>query len=66
LLASAKVVANRPAIEAGLAALEAGGDFADGIIAFEGASLGAELFASFDKDAVKQIKRQGLGAVLLA
>jgi predicted nucleic-acid-binding protein len=66
LMASAKVEANRPTIEAGLALLDIGGDFADGIIAFEGASLGGETFASFDKDAVKQLKKLGQSAVLLA
>lgn len=65
VIASANVNANRPAIEAGLALLEAGGDFADGVIAHEGASLGAETFLSFDKDAVKLVKHQGLGATLL-
>jgi len=65
LLASAQVETNRPAIAAGLAMLEEGGDFADGIIAFEGASLGADTFASFDKDAVKQLRKHGQSAVLL-
>lgn len=65
LLESANVEANRPAIEAGLAILDAGGDFADGVIAFEGASLGADAFVSFDKDAVKHLKQQGQNAVLL-
>jgi predicted nucleic-acid-binding protein len=36
LVKSANVAVNRPAVEAGLAALEAGGDFADGVIAYEG------------------------------
>lgn len=40
---------NRSAVEAGLAVLEAGGDFADGIIAYEGNWLGGETFVSFDK-----------------
>lgn len=53
LLDSANVVANRLAAEAGLAVLEAGGDFADGAIAFEGASLAAECFVSFDRKAVR-------------
>jgi len=66
LLESANVEANRPAIEAGLALLDAGGDFADGVIAFEGASLGANTFISFDKDAVKHLKKRGRHAVLLA
>jgi predicted nucleic-acid-binding protein len=66
IIASANVKANRSAIEAGLALLEAGGDFADGVISHEGASLGAETFLSFDKDAVKRLKHQGLGASLLS
>lgn len=66
LLASANVEANRPAIEAGLSMLEVGGDFADGVIAFEGASLGADSFLSFDKEAVKHLKKNGRGAMLLA
>jgi predicted nucleic-acid-binding protein len=40
---------NRPAAEAGLALLDAGGDFADGVIAYEGSWLGADAFVSFDK-----------------
>jgi hypothetical protein len=36
LLDSANVLVNRPAAEAGLAMLDAGGDFADGVIAHEG------------------------------
>lgn len=66
LLASATVATDRPAIEAGLAILDAGGDFADGIIAFEGAGLGGESFVSFDKDAVERLKKQGQSAMLLA
>src|SRR6266536_1499144 len=34
LLRSASVKTNRPAVEAGLSLLEAGGDFADGVIAY--------------------------------
>src|SRR6516162_5843482 len=40
LMNSGSVVVNRPAVEAGLALLDAGGDFADGIIAYEGSWLG--------------------------
>lgn len=65
LLASATVAVNRPAVEAGLAMLEEGGDFADGVIAFEGASLGGATFASFDRDAVKRLKTLGSEAVLV-
>ena len=56
---------NRPAAEAGLAHLDAGGDFADGVIAFEGASLGADTFVSFDKSAVNLTLAQGMTARLL-
>lgn len=66
LINAANVVVNRPATEAGLAHLEAGGDFADGVIAFEGAALGADAFVSFDKSAVKLALAQGLNAKLLA
>lgn len=60
------VVLNRPTVEAGLAVLEAGGDFADGVIAFDGQWLGGETFVSFDKKAVKLLERQGTAALLLA
>lgn len=66
LIDSANVVVNRPAAEAGLALLEAGGDFADGAIAHEGRWLGAETFVSFDRKAVKLISAQGGSARLLA
>jgi len=65
LLDSATVQVDRPAVEAGLALLEAGGDFADGIIAFEGRRLGGSLFASFDRKAVELITRTGAEAHLL-
>jgi predicted nucleic-acid-binding protein len=64
LLAGANVVVNRPAAEAGLALLAAGGDFADGVIAYEGHWLGAEIFVSFDKKAVKLMDKQGKPARL--
>jgi len=62
---SAHVTVNRPAVEAGLAALEAGGDFADGVIVYEGDWLGAEEFVSFDAKAVSVLKSQGNRARLL-
>ncbi len=66
LLGAANVVADGPAAEAGLAMLDAGGDFADGVIAHEGAMLGGETFVSFDKRAVALATRQGLKAKLVA
>jgi predicted nucleic-acid-binding protein len=65
LMNGANVVVNRPAAEAGLARLEAGGDFADGVIAFEGTWLGAVMLVSFD-EAVKLIEAQGQPARLLS
>jgi predicted nucleic-acid-binding protein len=65
LMNGANVVVNRPAAEAGLALLDAGGDFADGIIAYEGRWLGGESFVSFDREAVKLMKAQGESARLL-
>ncbi len=59
LIKSANVVVNRPAIEAGLSVLDAGGDFADGVIAYEGDWLGAEEFVSFDSKAVSILRSQG-------
>jgi predicted nucleic-acid-binding protein len=59
LINGANVAVNRPAVDAGLALLDAGGDFADGVIAYEGSWLGADTFVSFDKKAVKLMEAQG-------
>ena len=64
LLDAANTEANRPAAEAGLAMLEAGGDFADGVIAFEGQWLGGDTFVSFDQKAVALLTAQGQSARL--
>ncbi|WP_265289136.1 PIN domain-containing protein [Verminephrobacter eiseniae] len=45
--------------------LEAGGDFADGVIAHEGHWLGGESFVSFDKKAAALLTAQGRSARLL-
>ncbi len=66
LLDTENVVMNRPAVEAGLALLDAGGDFADGIMAYEGTWLGGETFVSFDKKAVSLLRKQGEAARLLS
>ncbi|MFT4198972.1 MAG: type II toxin-antitoxin system VapC family toxin [Pseudoxanthomonas sp.] len=65
LLDADNVVMNRPAVEAGLALLDAGGDFADGVMAHEGKWLGGETFVSFDRQAVVLLSRQGEAAQLL-
>jgi predicted nucleic-acid-binding protein len=59
LLKTANVVTNRPGIEAGLSILDAGGDFADGAIAYEGNWLGTEEFVSFDAKAITALQSQG-------
>jgi len=66
LINGANVVVNRPAAEAGLTLLDAGGDFADGVIGYEGNWLGADAFVTFDKKAVKLMEAQGRSARLLA
>lgn len=65
LLDTGNLAINRPATEAGLAMLDAGGDFADGVIAHEGQWLGGETFVSFDKQAVTLLLEQGESATLL-
>ena len=66
LMSSDSVEADRATIEAGLANLENGGDFADGVIAHEGAALGGDVFVTFDKSAVKRLEKLGFDARLLA
>lgn len=64
LLDSDNVAIDRQAVEAGLAILDAGGDFADGVIAHSGEWLGGETFVSFDRKAVALLKGQGTKVML--
>jgi predicted nucleic-acid-binding protein len=64
LLDTKNAVMNRPAVEVGLTLLAAGGDFADGVMAHEGAWLGGETFVSFDRKAVSLLLKQGKAARL--
>jgi predicted nucleic-acid-binding protein len=66
LMSTDNVVMNRPAVETGLAVLDEGGDFADGIMAHEGQWLGGETFVSFDKRAAALLSKQGIDTNLLA
>ncbi|WP_035347995.1 type II toxin-antitoxin system VapC family toxin [Edaphobacter aggregans] len=65
LVDAGNVVVNRPAVEAGLEVFYAGGDFADGLIAYEGSWLGGETFVSFDRKAVSLLVKRGQDARLL-
>jgi predicted nucleic-acid-binding protein len=56
---------NRSTFAAGMAMLENGGDFADGVIANEGQWLGGEVFVSFDKEAVALLKDHRQAALSL-
>ncbi len=65
LISTTNVQVNRPAVEAGISQLEAGGDFADAVIAYEGKWLGGDTFVSFDKKAISLLKKQKQSAELL-
>ncbi|MCJ2072690.1 type II toxin-antitoxin system VapC family toxin [Methylobacterium sp. J-030] len=66
LLNAGHVSLNRPAVEAGLRLLDAGGDFADGVTAHEGRWLGGETFVSFDRKAVALLSQHGEATRLLS
>jgi predicted nucleic-acid-binding protein len=66
LLNAKNVVVDDAAVAAGFDAMEAGADFADGVIAYEGRWLGGETFVSFDKKAVVAAAEQGMKTKLLA
>lgn len=65
LVDSASVRVDRPVVDAGLVVFEAGGDFADGVIAFEGRRLGGSVFTSFDRQAIELIAATGAETRLL-
>jgi len=48
------------AVSTGLKLLEAGGDFADGVIAAAGIGMGAEVFLTFDRSASKRLADVGI------
>lgn len=58
----ANVVTDTVALAAGLRMLDAGGDFADGVIAAAGADMGGETFVSFDKKAIARLGAVGIPA----
>ena len=65
LLDTANIVLDKPAVEAGIALAEAGGDFADGVITFDGRRLGGMHLATFDREAARLISDEGFDTMLL-
>jgi len=65
LMEAGNVSLDRAAVEAGLSQLEAGGDFADAVIAHQGQWLGGDTFLSFDRQAVALLQQRGIDAMLL-
>jgi predicted nucleic-acid-binding protein len=59
LMGSSGVAVDRPAVRAGLELLSAGGDFADGVIAYGGRALGGERLATFDREAARLLSAPG-------
>lgn len=62
IVGSINAVFDEAPVDAGLRTLEAGGDFADGVIAAAGNALGGEIFVSFDRKAVTKLNVLGLPA----
>jgi predicted nucleic-acid-binding protein len=60
-----RAVIDRAAVDAGLAFFKAGGDFADGVIEFQGRRLGGETFVTFDKTAAAVVASQGRRSLVL-
>ena len=65
LMEAGNVSLDRAAVEAGLWQLEAGGDFADAVIAHQGQWLGGDTFLSFERQAVALLQQRGIAAALL-
>lgn len=66
LIGGDTAVLDHSAVDAGLAMLDLGGDFADGVIAHLGRAMSADTFVSFDRDAVKRLNAAGHAARLPA
>jgi predicted nucleic-acid-binding protein len=65
IIDTGKIQAQRRAVEAGIGMLRANGDFADAAIAFDGQTLGAEVYATFDRKAAALIGKSGMRTRLL-
>ena len=65
LLRSRGVAMDRQAARAGLELLATGGDFADGVIAYGGRTLGSEQLATFGREAARLLSDAGEALLLL-
>jgi predicted nucleic-acid-binding protein len=65
LMEAGNVSLDRAAVEMGLKQLEAGGYFADTVIAHEGQWLDGDTFLLFDRKAVALLQELGIAAELL-
>ncbi len=65
LMSSGNVTMDRQATRAGLVLLNAGGDFADGVIAHCGRSLGSEQLVTFDREPARLLADTGEPVLLL-
>ena len=61
----ASVRVDRSAVGIGLQLLAAGGDFADGVIAYGGRQLGSEQLVTFDQEAARLLAAVGELVILL-
>lgn len=66
LVSDERVHCDREAINAAIAFVRAGGDFADGMVEYQGRRLGGQTFVTFDRKAASLIRRLGRESRLLA
>jgi predicted nucleic-acid-binding protein len=60
------VTLDSAAVTNGLLFMDAGGDFADGVIAYEGRRLGSATIATFDRKAAALLEKAGQDCLLLS
>lgn len=65
MLSQPNIRCHRWTVEEGLAALEAGADFADGVIAYDGAWQHGDTFVTFDQRAASVMRARGTDTLLL-
>ena len=65
LLDDPRVVTDRALVDHGLALLDTGGDFADGVIAADGKRLADAIFTTFDREAAQLLSVQEVAVTLL-